>query len=359
MEPLRLGQMSDTPSTAGAGYPQPSEGEWLTRDFRFHTGEALPELRLHYLTIGNPAHEPVLVLHGTIATAASMLTPAFAGELFGPGQPLDAGKYFIIIPDSIGLGKSSKPSDGLRAKFPRYNYHDMVDAQHRLLTEHLRLPHLRLIIGNSMGGMHVWIWGIRYPHTMDALVPMASQPSRVTGRNQMMRRLAIESIRRDPAYNDGNYTDQPRSLGVADAFLKIGFNGGERALQDLASSREKADRIVEERLSTPTGIDANDFIYRFDASRDYDPSPGLDQIEAPVLAINSADDERNPAELGVVQRELKRLKDARLHLIPASSATSGHGTTSNAKFYRDQIEEILRTAPRRVTTITVGATGTG
>ena len=193
-----------------ADYPAPKQGEWIARDFKFHTGEVMPELRMHYTTVGEPTGQPVLVLHGTGGSANSMLTPDFAGELFGPGQPLDATKYYIIIPDAIGAGKSSKPSDGLRAKFPQYNYDDMVEAQYRLLTEGLGIKHLRLVIGNSMGGMHTWIWGEKYPDFMDALVPMASQPTAMAGRNWMMRRMLIETIASDPEYNNGKYTTQPQ-----------------------------------------------------------------------------------------------------------------------------------------------------
>jgi homoserine O-acetyltransferase len=342
-----------------AGYPTPNEDKWTTTDFRFHTREVLPELHLHYFTVGDPSGDPVLILHGTLATATSMLTPAFAGELFGPGQPLDAGKHFIVIPNSIGHGKSSKPSDGLRAKFPRYNYDDMVDAQYRLVTEHLGIRHLRLILGNSMGGMHTWMWGIKHAGFMDALVPMAAQPSPVAGRNQMMRHMAIETIRRDPEYKDGDYIEQPRSLKIADAFLKIGMNGGERALFEKAPSCAKADEIVDRQLAAAVEIDANDFIHRFAAARDYDPSPDLGSIDAPVLAINSADDERNPPQTGVLARELGRVKNARLLMIPASAATSGHGTTANAGFYKNELREFLTAAPRRVTPNPVSMTKAG
>jgi homoserine O-acetyltransferase/O-succinyltransferase len=336
-------------------HPEPAAGRWTIRDFAFHTGETLTELRLDYLTIGHPSGEPVLILHGSIATAASMVAPSFAGALFGRGQALDAARYFIIIPDSIGLGGSSKPSDGLRGRFPRYNYGDMVAVQHRLVAEHLGIRHLRLVIGNSMGGMHAWMWGVQYPHFMDALVPMACQPSGVAGRNQMMRRLAIETIRRDPGYLDGNYVEQPASLTIADAILRIGFNGGESALFRSAPSRAGADAVVDRQLAAPVAIDANDFIYRFDASRDYDPSPGLEHIEAAVLAINSADDERNPVELGIVQCALKRMKNARLHLIPAGDGTAGHGTMGNAALYAEELREFLRTVPRRTDAAAIGA----
>lgn len=211
---------------SAAEYPAPKEGDWIARDFRFHTGEVLPELRLHYRTVGNPSGDPVLILHGTGGSGASMLTPAFAGELFGSGQPLDASKYFIILPDAIGTGKSSKPSDGLRMKFPKYNYDDMVDAQYRLVTDGLGIRRLRLVLGNSMGGMQAWLWGQRYPDVMDALVPMASQPTPMASRNWMLRRMMIETIRSDPDWNDGNYTSQPRSLRLASVFFAIATSGG-------------------------------------------------------------------------------------------------------------------------------------
>ena len=330
-----------------ADYPAPKEGDWAAPNFRFHTGEVLPELRLHYTTIGDPSGEPVLVLHGTTGSAASMLTPGFAGELFGPGQPLDAGRYFIVIPDGIGHGKSSKPSDGLRTRFPKYDYDDMVEAQYRLLTEHLGIRHLRLVIGNSMGGMHTWIWGVKHPHFMDALVPMASQPSEMASRNWMLRRLLIETIRRDPAYNNGDYAAQPPSMKVANAFFATATSGGTLAYQRLAPTSEKADKFIDARLAAPFNADANDYIYQWESSRDYDPSPGLDKIEAALLAINAADDERNPPETGIMERELERVKNGRLYLIPASDSTSGHGTTGSAKFYKRQLEEFLQSVPRR------------
>src|SRR5437764_1708355 len=213
-----------------AEFPAPKQSEWIARDFKFHTGEVLPEVRLAYTTVGEPSGEPVLVLHGTTGSAANMLTANFAGDLYGADQPLDAGKYFIIIPDSLGHGRSSKPSDGLRTKFPQYNYDDMVAAQHRLLTEHLKIGHVRLIIRNSMGGMHTWLWGAKHPDYMDALVPMASQPTEMASRNWMMRRLLIETIRSDAEYNDGNYTAQPRILKIANLFYATGTNGGNLAL---------------------------------------------------------------------------------------------------------------------------------
>ncbi len=328
-----------------ADYPAPRSGEWVARDFRFHTGEVMPELRLAYTTVGERTGQPVLVLHGTTGSAASMLTPAFAGELFGPGQPLDATKYFVIIPDGIGHGKSSKPSDGLKARFPRYNYADMVDAQHLLLTEGLGVTHVRLVIGNSMGGMHTWLWGVKYPDFMDALAPMAAQPTAMSSRNWMMRRLIIDSIRNDPEWQDGNYTTQPRSAKVASVFFAIGTNGGNIALQKAAPTREAADRLLDQRLAAPFRADANDTLYQWESSGDYDPSPGLGRIKARLLAINAADDERNPPETGLMEAAMKQVASGRLLLIPASADTRGHGTTANARFYKESLAELLRSAP--------------
>jgi homoserine O-acetyltransferase/O-succinyltransferase len=330
-----------------ADYPAPKEGDWIARDFRFHTGEVMPELRLHYTTIGAPSGQPVLILHGTTGSGASMLTPAFAGELFGPGQPLDASKYFIILPDALGAGKSSKPSDGLRAKFPRYNYDDMVAAQYKLVTEGLGVRHLRLVLGNSMGGMHAWMWGVNYPDVMDLLVPMASQPTEMAGRNWMMRRLLIDAIRNDPDWKNGDYTTQPRSLQVANVFFGIATNGGSQAYHKAAPTRAQADKLLDGRLAAPFRADANDFLYQWEASRDYNPAPGLERIQATVLAINSADDERNPPELGIMERELKRIKNGRLYLIPGSEETRGHGTTGMANLWKRELQALLQTAPHR------------
>jgi homoserine O-acetyltransferase len=276
-----------------------------------------------------------------------MLTPAFAGELFGPGQPLDAAKYYIIIPDSIGHGKSAKPSDGLKTAFPKYDYEDMVDAQYRLVSEGLGVKHLRLVIGNSMGGMHSWIWGVKYPQTMDVVVPMASQPTEMAARNWMLRRLMLETIRNDPDYNGGNYTSPPRMMKYAIAAFGVASAGGTLGYQALAPTAEAADRMVDERLAMPVSADANDFIYQWEASHDYNPSPGLERIEAVLLAINAADDERNPPETGVTEAALKRVRHGKLYLIPASTETRGHLTTGNAAFYRQQLKELLATAPQR------------
>jgi homoserine O-acetyltransferase/O-succinyltransferase len=330
-----------------ADYPAPKEGDWVAKDFKFHTGQTMPELKLHYTTVGEPSGQPVLVLHGSGGSAASMLTASFAGELFGPGQPLDATKYYIIIPDGIGHGKSSKPSDGMKTAFPKYDYDDMVDAQYRLVKEGLGVKHLRLVIGNSMGGMHSWVWGMRYPTYMDALVPMASQPTEMAARNWMLRRVMLETIRNDPDYNGGNYTSQPRMMKYAIAAYRFASAGGTLGYQTLAPTAAKADKMVDEQLAMTIPSDANDFIYQWDASHDYNPSGGMEQIEASVLAINSADDERNPPETGVTAAAIKRIRNGKLYLIPASSETRGHLTTGNASFYAAQLKELLQTAPQR------------
>lgn len=330
-----------------AEYPTPRRGEWIARDFKFETGEVLPEVRLAYQTVGDPKGEPVLILHGTTGSSSTLLTPQFAGELFGPGQPLDAARYYVVMPDALGAGKSSKPSDGLGARFPRFTYDDMVSGHHRLLTEGLGVRHVRLIIGNSMGGMHVWMWGVKHPGFADTLVPMAALPTEMSSRNWMLRRMMIEIIRNDPEYNGGNYTKQPQSTRLANAFFGLATNGGTPALQHQAPTREKADRIVDERLAAPFNTDANDFVYLYDASRTYNPAPHLERIEARVLAINSADDERNPAELGLMEREIKRIPEARYHLIPASTDTRGHGTTGAAKFWKEELRRLLDSAPRK------------
>jgi homoserine O-acetyltransferase len=329
-----------------ADYPAPREGSWTLRDFRFQTGEVLPELRLHYTTIGAPTGEPVVVLHGTTQSGTALLSPQFAGELFGAGQPLDASRYYVILPDAIGHGKSSKPSDGLRAGFPRYNYEDMVEAHQRLVSEHLGVKRLRLVIGNSMGGMETWIWAQKYPRAMDIAVPMASLPIEMSSRNWMTRRLIVDSIRNDPDWMNGNYTRQPRSAQFASVFYAIATNGGNQALYKNAPTREKADQLLDARLKAPFAGDANDVLYQWDSSRDYNPSVGLERIEAVLLAINSADDERNPPELGVLDREIKRVKHGRVLLIPASAETAGHGTTGQAKWWKKELGELLQRAPK-------------
>jgi len=322
------------------------EGDWTLRDFRFRSGEVIPELRMHFTTVGAPTGEPVLILHGTTQSGASMLGPDFGGELFGPGQPLDASRYYVILPDAIGHGKSSKPSDGLRAGFPKYTYEDMVDAQYRLVTEHLGLKHLRAVVGFSMGGMETWILAQKYPDLSDIAVPMASLPTQMSGRNWMLRRLVIDSIRKDPEWMDGNYAKPLRSALFASVFYGLATVGGNLALQKAAPSRERADGIVNQRLAAPFSADANDVLYQYESSRDYNASAGLEKIRAELLAINSADDERNPPELGILEREVKRVKRSRAFLIPASDQTAGHATAYFARFWKKEVGELLQTAPR-------------
>ena len=344
---LCLAALAPSAANAQSQYPTQKESSWVARDFRFHSGEVLPELRLNYVTLGDPANDAVLILHGTTGSGAGMLSPAFGGELFGPGQPLDASRYYIILPDAIGTGKSAKPSDGMRANFPKYNYDDMVDAQYRLVKEHLGVKRLRLIVGNSMGGMQTWIWGQKYPDFMDALLPMASQPTEMSSRNWMLRRLIIDSIKNDPEWMGGNYTRQPRSLQFASVFFGVATLGGNQALYKAAPTREKADQLLDQRLKAPFAGDANDHLYQWDSSRDYNPASGLEKIQAALLAVNSADDERNPPETGIMDREIKRVKNGRYYLIPASEQTAGHGTTAQAKFWKPQLVELLQSAPRR------------
>ncbi len=331
-------------TTASAvAYPTPQTQDVVLKNFQFHTGETLPEVTIHLTTIGNPANPAVLVLHGTYGSGQAMLTQAFAGVLFEVGQPLDATKYFIVLPDALGTGQSTRPSSsGLKGKFPHYDYTDMVNAQYRAIIEGLGIKHLRLVIGNSMGGMQTWMWGEAHPDFMDRLVPMASQPTAMASRNWMLRRLLVESIRQDPAYMGGNYTAQPPSLRVANVFFNTATNGGTLAYQAQAPNAAKANAMVDERLAAAPPADANDFVYQWASSEDYDAAPGLEKITAPVLAINAADDERNPPETGVTVEALRRVKNAKLLLIPASTETRGHGTTGFARFYAKELGEFLK-----------------
>ena len=322
-------------------YPNQKEGIWIAKDFQFHTGETLKEVKIGYITLGNSNNPAVLILHGTAGSAKGILGKDFGGELFMAGQPLDANKYFIIIPDAIGVGKSSKPSDGMKAQFPRYNYSDMVLGQYRLVTEGLGIKHLKLVLGNSMGGMQTWLWGTNYPGFADYLAPMASTPSAMSGRNWIMRRFISDSIRRDPAWNGGNYEAQPKSAHLASVFYPFATTGGNQHLQFLAPNSEKADALVNEKLNTPLTMDANDFLYQWESSRDFNPGPDLEKIKARVLVINSADDERNPPELGIMQKELKRVKASELYLIPASEQTLGHSTTGQARWWKEKLSQWL------------------
>ena len=333
---------------SAADFPAPVEADFIARDFKFRSGETLAELRIHYRTIGKPRRDAagvvrnaVLITHGTTGSGAQFLRPEFAGELFGPGQPLDAAKFFIVLPDGIGHGKSSKPSDGLRAKFPRYGYLDMIEAQRQLLVDGLGVTHLRLVMGTSMGGMHTWLWGQFYPDMMDALMPLASLPTQISGRNRAWRRVVIDAIRQDPEWRGGDYERQPQSLRTAAQMLWLmSSNPVQRQLAapDLARSDAALDVYVTNYLKTG---DANDFLYALEASHDYDPGPGLERIKAPLLAINTADDLINPPELGILEREIKRVTRGRAIVLPLSEKTRGHGSHTLAALWRDELVRLL------------------
>lgn len=327
--------VSPLPGQEKAGHPEPVEGDFVIERFRFESGESLPLLNLHYTTLGEPARDErgklqnaVLILHGTTGHGRGFLGARFAGQLFGPGQILDARRYFIILPDAIGHGKSSRPSDGLRMAFPKYTYNDMVRAQYRLLTEHLGVNHLRLVTGTSMGGMHTWVWGYMYPDFMDALMPLASLPVEIAGRNRMMRKMIIDSIRLDPEWKDGNYEEQPRGL-ISAVHMLIIMVSSPLQWQKTAPTREAAESLLEDLIRRyASRLDANDVIYQFDSSRFYNPAPHLEKIRAPLYAINSADDQVNPPELGILEREIRRVPRGRAILIRTSDRTRGHGTHS-------------------------------
>jgi homoserine O-acetyltransferase/O-succinyltransferase len=333
--------------------PTPVEGNYVIKDFRFTSGETLPELRIHYRTFGTPQKDAqgvvrnaVLIMHGTGGTGAQFVGRNFAGQLFGPGQPLDTTKYFIILPDDIGHGGSSKPSDGLRAKFPRYGYIDMIEAEHRLVTDGLGVNHLRLVMGTSMGGMHTWLWGSRYPDFMDALMPLASLPTQISSRNRAWRRVVIDAIRHDPEWKNGDYTTQPQSLRIAAQMLwLVGSNPILR--HKAAPTLAEADRVLDQYVATyvKTG-DANDILYALDASRDYDPGPGLEKIKAPLVAINFADDIINPPELQILETAIKRMPVGRAIVVPASDRTSGHGTHTQAAVWKEYLIELLKQSER-------------
>jgi homoserine O-acetyltransferase len=326
---------------ARAQIPEPRSETWIIRDFRFHDGSVLPEMKVRYLTLGDPKNPAALVLHGTGGSAASILAPAFGGVLFRPGGALDARRWFIVVPDAIGHGQSSKPSDGLRMKFPAYDYADMIEAQHRLLAEHLGVEHLALVTGNSMGGMLSWQWAEQYPDYMDAIAPLASTPSAMAARNWIFRRLVIDSIEADPAWQGGEYTVQPRGLTLGLTYFGLLSAGGTRAEYAAMPTWKATDDAVARRLDARSGGDANDTIYQLLAARDYDPAPRLGAIKARVLAINSQDDERNPTELGVTAAAVKRLKDGRYYEIPTGPQTRGHGTTGNAQLWEAELRRFL------------------
>lgn len=335
--------------TLAGEYPAPVEGDYVIRDFKFALGETLPELRIHYRTIGKPVKEEngvvrnaVLITHGTTGSGAQFIRPDFAGELFGAGQPLDAAKFFIVLPDGIGHGKSSKPSDGMHAKFPRYGYADMVEAQYRLLSDGLGVKHARLVMGTSMGGMHTWLWGVTHPEFMDALLPLASLPAQITGRNRAWRRMIIDAIRHDPEWRDGEYSAQPQSLRTAVQMLWLMSSNPvlrQKESPTLAKTDEALDKFVAEYLKTG---DANDMLYALEASRDYDPGPGLEKIRAPLVAVNFADDLINPPELGILEREIKRVPKGRAVVLPMSDKTRRHGSHTNALLWKAELEALLK-----------------
>jgi homoserine O-acetyltransferase len=336
-----------------ADYPPPTEGDFVLRDFRLASGETLPELRIHYRTLGTPRKDAqgvvrnaVIIGHGTGGAGAQFLRPEFAGELFGAGQLLDATKHFIVLPDGIGHGRSSKPSDGLRVKFPRYGYVDMVEASYRLLTEGLGVNHLRLVMGTSMGGMHTWLWGERHPDFMDALMPLASLPTQISGRNRVWRRVLIDAIRTDPAWAGGAYTSQPPSLRTAAGLLF--FMGSNPVLrQEQMPTLAKSDEVLDQALAAST-TDANDVLYQVGASWDYDPGPDLSRIRAPLTAVNSADDLINPPELGILEREITRVPRGEAVIIPLGPATRGHGSHTIATLWKAHLAKLLeRSEPAR------------
>ena len=339
---------------SAADYPAPTEGDYTIRDFKFTSGETLPELRLHYRTIGKPEKDAkgkttnaVLIMHGTTGSGAQFVPrPEFADQLFGKGQPLDATKFFIILPDGIGHGKSSKPSDALHAKFPHYGYLDMVEAQYRLLTEGLGVNHARLVMGTSMGGMHTWLWGELHPDFMDALMPLASLPTQISGRNRAWRRVIIDAIRNDPAWNGGEYKTQPPSLRTGAEMLWFMSSNPvlrQKEAPTLAKTDEVLDKFVAGIVKTD---DANDVLYALEASRDYDPGPNLEKIRVPLLAINSADDLINPPELGILEREIKRVPHGRAVVIPLSDKTRGHGSHTVASLWKDELMKLLKETER-------------
>ena len=339
---------------AAQNYPTPTPGDFLMRDFKFQSGESLPELKMHYVTLGTAVKDKngnttnaVLVLHGTGGSHSSLLRPSFAGALFGKGQLLDAEKYFIVIPDNVGHGASSKPSDGLHMKFPHYNYHDLVTAQYRLLTEKLEVNHLRLVMGTSMGGMHSWVWAEQYPDFMDAAMPLASLPVEISGRNRIWRRMLIDSIKNDPDWQNGEYKTEPiRGLTAAVNMLTI-MGSVPLQMQKQAPTKEAADKLFDETIKTRvSAYDANDVIYHFDASRDYNPAPKLETIKAHLIAVNSADDEINPPELGIAEREIKRVKNGRFVLLPISDETRGHGSHTIAALWQKYLAELLAASER-------------
>jgi homoserine O-acetyltransferase len=342
---------------AAAEFPTPVERTAVLKDFKFTTGESLPEVKIHYRTLGRPARgkdghvaNAVLILHGTGGSGRTFVEgkggELFGAELFGKGQPLDATRYYIVIPDNLGHGKSSKPSDGLHARFPRYGYEDMITAQYRLLTEELKVDHLRLVLGTSMGGMHTWLWGQQHPDFADALMPLASLPTQISGRNRMWRRLISDAIRTDPEWKNGEYEAQPRNLRTAAQMLSL-MSGNPVNRQKEGPTLKAADEFFDKEVAGRLrGLDANDLLYAVESSRDYDPGPGLGKIRAPLLAINFADDLINPPELGILEREIRKVPGGRAILVPAGEETIGHGTHTKATVWKQHLEKFLKETER-------------
>jgi homoserine O-acetyltransferase len=344
---LLAAAVAGQPALAQANHTQ--EGDFIAKNFKFRSGETLPELGLASTTLGTPARDAqgrvtnaVLILHGTGGTGQQFLTSVFANELFGPGQLLDTTRYFIILPDGIGHGKSSKPSDGLHAHFPQYDYDDMVAAHHQLLSEGLGVHHLRLILGTSMGCMHSFVWGETYPDFMDALMPLACQPVQLAGRNRVWRKMVMDAIRNDPEWKGGDYSAEPQQ-GLRTALdLLLIAGSAPLYMQKTLPTRDAADKYLDDYFKQRfSALDANDLLYQVNASRNYDPSPNLEKITAPVMYINSADDFINPPELGMAEREIKRVKNARFVLIPISDETRGHGTHTRAVVWKQYLAELL------------------
>lgn len=331
-----------------AAYPPPSPGDYAIKQFHFQDGESLASLRIHYVTFGSPHRDArgsvdnaVLIMHGTGGSSDQFLNDAFAGELFGSGRLLDASKYFIILPDDIGHGKSSKPSDGMKAAFPHYGYGDMVAAEHDLVTDGLGVNHLRLVLGTSMGCMHAWMWGEQYPDFMDAMMPLACLPVQISGRNRIWRRMIIDLIRNDPGWNGGNYTSEPYGLTAATDILMM-MSGSPLVYQKAAPTRDAADRLLETRRAAAVAQeDANDLLYAVDSSRDYDPSKALENIKAYVMAVNTADDQINPPELAIAEKEIGRVAHGKFVLIPIGPQTRGHGTHTIAAVWETYLAQLL------------------
>jgi homoserine O-acetyltransferase len=325
-----------------AAYAQtPVEGDYKIANFKFRSGETLPELSLHYRTYGQPGNPAVLIMHGTGGASTQFIREGFAGQLFGPGQLLDATKYFIVLPDDVGHGKSSKPSNGLHMKFPHYDYDDMIELEYRLLTEHLKVQHLKLVMGTSMGGMHSWLWAETYPDFMDAAMPLASLPVEIAGRNRMTRKMAMDAITTDPEFAAGEYKAQPRGLTTA-IYVLIWMSSSPLQYQKNNPTKEAADKFLADQVKTRLAQnDANDLLYQFDSSRNYNPQPKLELIKARLIAVNSADDQVNPPELGILEREIKRVARGKAVVIPISDATRGHGSHTIPGLWKQYLAELL------------------